>query len=876
MCRPGSAVNCIDPSKWRGGANGLFRVLGCNGGTKRRTFMSHSPATFDSAPVEPQSCAAERLLDTLAKAGRGSGLWAEARGRDPLRTALLQSRQRWRDTALMAADLVFETDRNGCFVFVTPDPALGWPASALIGQPAEMILAGSSFSQNFNPFRPTSAVRARRTWLRRPDGSSVCFSFATSPLLDEDGRIIGARGLGQDVSEQDGHDAAVATALRRGEMLDHILWRMRQEVLAPRMMQVALDSITTGMGLEGTAVIDMAGDGVLPTVLHQTGSGLNGVLCKALALLENRLNEPGQAQAPDGRVVLVCPCQTRFGDQAGLALWRGAGGRAMDADDVVLASSATGLIRVILEHEAIQREMARQARTDPLTGLLNRRALRVQGPKSLEHLATGSLPALTMSIGIATRWPGRGEDVEALVQRADHVMYQVKRSGRAVMITTHSDGTASDMTLTRQSERLRVRVASDSGADLLALTSLAQDPSITVRTALAINPAATGSLLRGIAADPDERVRAVLAHRLASMLPGLSRELLAPIQSDALAALSLLVADEAVRVRLAIVSVIKDMANVPHSLVLQLAGDAVFAVSDPIIRLSPMLTDDDLLSLVCAPNCAETLISVARRPFLCAQVADRLASTLDREVVVALLKNASAAISEGALDEIIAHAAEQPDWHGPLVQRPQLSASAARALAALVVDDALADLALRADLAPELSRAIAARVGPLLAGDVGEASIGRPKSPTLDEAVLQAQALAQAGQLDEAAAMEAARRGEVRMCLAMLSVSGCVPIGVVERASTLRSTKGLVSLIWRAGLTMRCAGMLQTLLLRLPPEAVLRPDADGGFPLTPEEMHWQVDFLIRIGTPPTTWQRNGAAEQIGRIGLRDPAERLRS
>jgi PleD family two-component response regulator len=35
-----------------------------------------------------------------------------------------------------------------------------------------------------------------------------------------------------------------------------------------------------------------------------------------------------------------------------------------------------------------------------------------------------------MSIGIATRWPGRGEDVEALIQRADHVMYQVKRAGR--------------------------------------------------------------------------------------------------------------------------------------------------------------------------------------------------------------------------------------------------------------------------------------------------------------------------------------------------------------------------------------------------------------------------------------------------------------
>lgn len=487
--------------------------------------MNHSPALVDPSPMEPHSGAAERVLNNFVTTGVSAD--PEECGQDPLRAALLQSRQRWRDMALMAGDLAFETDRTGRFVFLSPDPAFGWPVASLLGQDAETLLAGSSFSQNYNPFRPLTQVRARRAWLRRPDGGSVCFSFACAPLLDEEGRIIGARGLGQDVSEQDGHDAAVATALRRGEMLDHILWRMRQEVLAPRMMQVALESVATGMGLEGAAVIDMAGDGILPTVLHQTGSGLTAVLYKALTLLEERLTEPAQASAPDGHVVLVCPCQTRFGDQAGLALWRPVDGRAMDADDVVLASSATGLIRVILEHGAIQREMARQARTDPLTGLLNRRAffeemgrrlerlerdntpgtlmfidldnfkalndrhghdqgdealcltavllrsvvraqdlvarlggdefalwldatdelsaaeraenLRVQGPKSLEHLAVGTLPALTMSIGIATRWPGHGEDVEALMQRADQVMYQVKRSGRGHWLVSHRE-----------------------------------------------------------------------------------------------------------------------------------------------------------------------------------------------------------------------------------------------------------------------------------------------------------------------------------------------------------------------------------------------------------------------------------------------------
>jgi diguanylate cyclase (GGDEF)-like protein len=463
-----------------------------------------------AAPPEPARHAAapeQAALDPLA-----------GDGDENLRAALLESRQRWRDMALMAGDLVFETDARGKLVFLAPDPVLGWPVAALLGQAAEMLLAGSEFSRNFNPFRPTAAVQRRRVWLKRPDGGSIPVAFAAAPLLDGAGRVIGARGIGQDVSAQDGFDAAVATALRRGEVLDHILWRMRQEVLAPRMMTAAVDSVVTAMGLEGTAVIDLMGDGSFPAVLHQVGNGLEGVMGPALALLQSSQSDPQQVATEDGRQLLVCPCQTRFGAQAGLLTWRKPGGRRFDGDDVTLSSSATGLIRVILEHESIQREMVHQARTDPLTSLLNRRAffdemgrrlerldrdeapgtlmfidldhfkalndacghdagdealcltatllraavrspdlvarlggdefalwmdntdeyaaaeraeeLRIEGPKALAHLGCENAPPLTMSIGIATRWPGRAEDVEALTQRADKVMYEVKRAGR--------------------------------------------------------------------------------------------------------------------------------------------------------------------------------------------------------------------------------------------------------------------------------------------------------------------------------------------------------------------------------------------------------------------------------------------------------------
>ncbi len=435
-----------------------------------------------------------------------------------LRDALLDSRQRWRDLVSMAADIVYETDIWGRLVFVAPEQVLGWNAATLLGQPAELLLADAGGGHGFNPFRVTTPIRRRRAWLRRPDGTSVCVAIAAAPLTDAQGVIIGSRGLGQDVTEQDSFDARVAGALRRCELLDHILWHMRQEVLAERMMKSALDALVSALAAEGCAVVDMLGDGVASAVLHQVGIVLPDVLHSAMTLLEAGDDAPAETLAPDGRLILVCPARQRYGHQAGFVLWRTPGARPWDADEIALASSATGVIRVILEHDAIQKEMALQARTDPLTGLLNRRAfldelgrrverlerealpgtlmfidldnfkalndyrghdvgdealcivagllrqtfrpsdlvarlggdefavwmdgadeltaaeraesLRTGSPETLGHLTRGYSEELSMSIGIACRWPGQDEEIDALIQRADQAMYEVKRSGR--------------------------------------------------------------------------------------------------------------------------------------------------------------------------------------------------------------------------------------------------------------------------------------------------------------------------------------------------------------------------------------------------------------------------------------------------------------
>jgi diguanylate cyclase (GGDEF)-like protein/PAS domain S-box-containing protein len=319
---------------------------------------------------------------------------------DLIRDALEESRQRWRQLVALAADVAFETDASGRFVLVIPDQALGWPAGSLIGQPSELLLGDDGASPVFNPFRPGTEVRRRRAWLRRYDGSLATMAVSVAPLRDAAGGITGARGIGIDLTDCDAQSSQIAGRLRRGEVLDHILSRVGQEAAAEQMMDAALWALIHTLGAEGAAVVARGGDGAPGRILHQRGPGAAATLDTADRLLARQDVEAADAAAPDGRMILAIGCHTRFGASAGLALWRTARARAWDREDTLIATSAAGIVRMILEYEAVQQEMAHQARTDPLTGLLNRRAFLEAMQRQTTRLDREAAPGTLMFIDL--------------------------------------------------------------------------------------------------------------------------------------------------------------------------------------------------------------------------------------------------------------------------------------------------------------------------------------------------------------------------------------------------------------------------------------------------------------------------------------------
>jgi uncharacterized protein (DUF2336 family) len=394
-------------------------------------------------------------------------------------------------------------------------------------------------------------------------------------------------------------------------------------------------------------------------------------------------------------------------------------------------------------------------------------------------------------------------------------------------------------------EAARVRLGAGAATKADVLIDLSNDTSVTVRAALALNTAAPPRVNEVLAADSDERVRILLARKLTALVPGLSAAEHARLHQETWDTLKALVADEAVRVRAIIAEAVKELPDAPRGLIRQLAHDTEKSVFEPVIRLSPLLTTEDLLTLVAIAPAAGTVLAVAHRAELEPVVSDAIAASADGTAIRALLANPSAQIREATLDVLVARSVNHPDWHEPLVRRPSLPPRAARMLSELLATHLLAELATRADLPPslaeELRRRIAVRLAPVPEPPTA------PLDTTAEDALAQARATAARGELVEETLLAAARRGETRYAAALLALAADTSVSVVDRASSLRSAKGLVSLVWKAGFTMQVAVALQTLLARLAPEAVLTAGQSGGFPLAVEEMRWQLDFLGRMG-----------------------------
>jgi hypothetical protein len=99
------------------------------------------------------------------------------------------------------------------------------------------------------------------------------------------------------------------------------------------------------------------------------------------------------------------------------------------------------------------------------------------------------------------------------------------------------------------------------------------------------------------------------------------------------------------------------------------------------------------------------------------------------------------------------------------------------------------------------------------------------------------------GRLDEESITDALASGDRAFLLRALSLLGEIAPDVVEKAVSMASAKGVVALAWQAGLGMRTAVQLQLRLARIPPPKVIQARNGIDYPLSEDEMRWQIEFF---------------------------------
>lgn len=403
---------------------------------------------------------------------------------------------------------------------------------------------------------------------------------------------------------------------------------------------------------------------------------------------------------------------------------------------------------------------------------------------------------------------------------------------------------------------LRRRVAEHPESRPELLYFLVADASPDVRKAIANNTATPRQADLLLARDREDGVRGTLAVKIGALVPDLPASQLSQIEQMTVTCLETLAKDQATEIRRILADALKELPNAPHAVINRLARDVELSVAGPVLKHSPILTEDDLLDIIMHGPIAGALSCIASRRDVSASVADAIARSDDEAAISALLSNQSAQIREETLDRIIDEAPRHEPWHGPLVRRPKLPPRAVQRLASFVADNLLKVLQDRPDLDPATARQLAETVrtrlekagqpaaqrGPVDFGEEALAAGGGDEKPA-ERPTDRAARLNKEGKLTEKVVEAGLSEGDRAFVMASLAELSGIPLGTVDRIVATHAPRAVTALVWRTGLSMRFARQVQLRLAQIPPKSALNAREGAHYPMTEDEMRWQLEFF---------------------------------
>ena len=324
------------------------------------------------------------------------------------------------------------------------------------------------------------------------------------------------------------------------------------------------------------------------------------------------------------------------------------------------------------------------------------------------------------------------------------------------------------------------------------------------------------------------------------MVPELDLEESEQLTELALEVLEILANDELPRVRAIIAQELKSEKAVPKGIIQNLAEDLEDIVSVPILEYSPLLSEADLLEIISRGMKGRALVAVARRRKLTKPVVDAVVAEKDKKATKAIIENSSAKISGKTFDTISDDAENNKEWHNAMVYRDGLPMRTVMRIATFVSAALMKTLIERnsgqKDVVEKLRKTVRSRI------EKGE--LDGSESKAIEPAFERAEADHKKGALDEKQIDKALIDGDnayVRYALALMA--GLTQETVAKMLNT-GSAKAITALVWKTGLSMSIAVLVQQKIGRLKGSKLLKPTADGGYPLDQEDLDWYLESFF--------------------------------
>jgi PAS domain S-box-containing protein len=279
--------------------------------------------------------------------------WAEGAaalllGRDitlerSLRSALIESRQRYKDLVEASGDFAWEVDAEGRFTFVSPSGALGFAAADLVGQPVRTFLPAAGVAEA-SPFTARTPVHRVEVRFRDAEGTTACLSITALPLHGPNGEWLGARGACRDVTDEQRLKAALARARDRQQLLADLLRRVRDGAEPTRLLEAAAQALVRALPALGAAIYRRGSDDSFACRAQAGHEPPQSVLAPSLARLAAGEAEL-ETQAEAGRLLLRA---TRYQGRmnGALCLWRNISEAACHEDEAILLDEVAAQIGV--------------------------------------------------------------------------------------------------------------------------------------------------------------------------------------------------------------------------------------------------------------------------------------------------------------------------------------------------------------------------------------------------------------------------------------------------------------------------------------------------------------------------------------------------